>query len=194
MKKVLPKNFYFEEPQIVGKNLLGKYLVRRIDDKFLVGKIVEVEAYLAKKDEASHAFRGETKRTKSLFGDGGRTYIYSIHQQKCLDITTQELGNPTSVLIRALEPIEGIEIMQKFRPQEKVKNLTNGPGKLCQALNITRELDGIEVCEENSEIFITEGEKIFDEEIVIAKRVGISKAKDFDLRFYIKNNQFISKK
>lgn len=190
--KLLGYEFYNRNPLEVAPDLLGKVLIHRTREGEISGRIVEVEAYLADKDEASHAFKGQTPRNKSLFGEAGHTYIYSIHNHYCLDVVTQGIGIPTSVLIRALEPLEGIEIMKKLRSRDKLVELTSGPGKLTQALNITKRLDGINLVSEKSELLIVDDQyKI--EDIVTSGRIGISKAKEAEYRFFIKNNLFVSR-
>lgn len=187
---ILSKQFHNRSALVAAPELLGKILVHNVNGQIISGRIVEVEAYLANEDEAAHAFKGETKRTKSLFQEPGIAYIYSIHQQVCLDVVNKV---PTSVLIRALEPLEGIELMKVNRGKENLKDLTTGPGKLCKALGITKSLDGISLYSEHSQLTIQDDG--FDNfEIVKTKRVGISKAKDFEYRFYIKGNPYISKK
>lgn len=191
--KILQRNFYKRDPLLIASELLGKILVRNMNGSILSGRIIEVEAYLAFVDEAAHSFKGETTRTKSLFGEAGHTYIYSIHMQNCMDIVLSEPGTPNSVLIRAIEPIEGIELMKEFRNKENLKDLTSGPGKLCQALNITKQLDGVDITKKTSPIYIIDDE-FSTKEIIKTKRVGISKAKEFDYRFYLKDSPYISRK
>ncbi len=191
--KLVPQTFYHRSPLFVAPELLGKILVRHLNGTTISGRIVEVEAYLGFADPAAHGYSGQTPRTASLFKAGGHAYIYTIHRYHCLDIVTETAGTPTSVLIRALEPFAGIELMQKFRHKENVRDLTTGPGKLTQALQITRELDGLDVTDPTAAL------QIFDdgypvENIITTKRVGISKAKDQDYRFYLKDSRYISKK
>lgn len=191
--KVLSEVFYDCSPLAVAPDLLGKILVRKLDNQILSGRIVEVEAYLAGQDEASHAFKGRTKRNESLFKKAGHAYVYSIHQQKCLDIVTEKEGVPTSVLIRGLEPLEGIEFMKQFRNKEKLTDLTSGPGKLTQALQIGKEFDGVDMTSESSLLYVLDDGYV-QEKIVTAKRVGITKAVEKEYRFYIAGNSFVSKK
>lgn len=193
MNSVLPREYYQRDTVIVSKGLLGKFLVRVIDGKRLVGKIVETEAYLPFDDPAAHNYIGKTTRNAVQFGEGGFTYVHSMHQVHCMDIVAETVDVPGSVLIRALEPIEGIELMMENRHTKNVQNLTNGPGKLCQALQITRELNGVDVTDEESMIIVEDGELIVEGRILTSKRVGISKAKDLPLRFSIKGNVFVSK-
>jgi len=181
---ILQHDFYNRSPLAVAPDLLGKVLVRRIGNHLRSGRIIEVEAYLGTHDEASHSFKGETPRTKSLFGSAGHAYVYSIHMYHCLDIVTEAPGIPSSVLIRALEPIEGIAEMQSARKKDLLKDLTSGPGKLCQALSITKELDGVDMTYPASGLYVTDdGFKAHS--FVTTPRIGISKAKDQLLRFHL---------
>lgn len=190
---LLKRDFFNRNPLEVAPELLGKILVRKVENNIISGRIVEVEAYLGFIDEAAHSFIGKTKRNNSLFGEPGCAYVHRIHMQHCLDVVTCEVDDPGSVLIRALEPIEGIEIMKIFRDKDNLKDLTNGPGKLCQALNITKSLDGIDMKDSSSELYlIDDGYK--SGKIKKSKRIGISKAKEHEWRVYIENNNFISKK
>ncbi len=190
---ILQKEFYNRSPLEVAVDLLGKIVVRKLDGQIITGRITETEAYLASSDEASHSFKGKTPRTQSLFLDAGHAYIHSMHTQNCFDIVTESIDVPSSVLIRALEPLEGIETMKKLRGKEELKDLTSGPGKLCKALSVTRSLDGIDLTKDNSELFIIDDGFVV-QSVVKAKRIGISKAKEHEYRFYIKDNIYVSKK
>ncbi len=170
---ILPQKFYDREPIIVAKELLGKFLVRKIDGKYLVGMISETEAYLSSEDSAAHNFKGLTKRNASLYKEGGHAYIHSMRQWCLLDAVTEGTDKPGSVLIRAVEPVEGIE------------GLINGPGKVCRELSITRTLDGIDMTNSDSELFIAKGDKDIPHKVMTSSRVGISTAKDMPLRFYV---------
>jgi DNA-3-methyladenine glycosylase len=185
--KIIPREFYQREPSLVAQELLGKYLVRKIDENLLIGKIVETEAYLGKTDPAAHGFKGKTRRNAVLFGEAGIAYIYSIHRYHCFNIVTETIDTPSGVLVRAIEPIEGIKMMKLFRGVEIGKGFTSGPGKVCQAFDITTKLNGVDVTLSNSPLFITEGEIVPLDLIEKSERIGISKAKDLLLRYYIKN-------
>jgi len=192
--KVLPRAFYARNTLIVAKELLGKHLVRRVKEGEMVGKIVEVEAYRGSDDPASHAYRGERPRNKLMFGKAGIAYVYFIYgNHHCLNVTTEREGTPGAVLFRALEPVKGIEIMKKNRGTKSLSNLTNGPGKLTQALDITKKQNGLELTNEG-ELFIHDlGGKEFPK-IVSTKRVGVKAGLDKPWRFYIKENRFVSRK
>ncbi len=196
--KKLKRNFYTRDLQIVAKELLGKILVKKDGKAILSGKIVEVEAYDGDIDEASHAFTGKTERTKIMFNEGGYFYVYFTYgAHYCCNVVTGKKGRGTAVLIRAIEPVEGISSMSKNRfgnmidEKDKIK-LTNGPGKVCKAFGISKEHYGVDLTGEN--IFIVNMPKIKDDEIVITKRVGIKKSMDLAWRYYIKNNPYVSKK
>jgi DNA-3-methyladenine glycosylase len=193
MIEELQQAFFNRSPLLVGPELLGKILVHEWESHTLSGRITEVEAYLSEKDEASHSYRGQTKRNALMFKEAGHAYIYKIHQQRCFNIVTQEVGIASAVLIRALEPLEGIEQMKALRGRSNLTELTTGPGKLTQALAITLEQDGIDVTSNNSSIYVLDDGYTIDE-IVSVPRVGITKATKHLWRFYIKNNQYISKK
>ena len=190
--------FYNQSTLKVAKLLLGKFLIRKLNGKKLIGKIVETEGYSGPKDLASHASRGKTPRNEIMFGPPGHAYIYLIYGiNYCFNLVTEKESYPAAVLIRALEPKEGIEEMKKRR---KMKNnlpytLTNGPGKLCQAFGIDKGLNKINVTQ--GTLWVEDsGEKIKPQNIVAAKRIGVDYAREYKdklWRFYIKNNKFVSK-
>lgn len=187
MNIILNSEFFNQNPIIVAKTLLGKVLIRNHNHIIISGRIIETEAYLGQNDEAAHSFKGQTNRNKSLFKKGGTAYIHSIHMQNCLDVVTEGEGIPTSVLIRALKPIEGIEFMKSNRNKSNIKDLASGPGKLTQALKITKSHDGLDLTDPSSEIFvIDDGFIVLESDIISGPRIGISKAKDAEYRFYIK--------
>lgn len=190
---ILPQSFYNRNPLEVAQELLGKILVRNLNGVCISGRIVETEAYLAFVDEAAHSYAGQTKRTASLFKSAGHAYVHSIHMQQCLDIVTEMENIPSSVLLRALQPIEGIEHMKAFRKKEKLTDLTSGPGKLTQALQISKQFDGVDITSQTSQVYIISDDYTVPT-IVSKKRIGISKAKDHLFRFYIQNSPYISKK
>ncbi len=203
MKK-LSRDFYIKDAERVAKHLLGKYIVREYDGKRVIGKIVETEAYKAMGDKAAHMNNNKiTERTKVAFQIGGHAYIYLIYgMYYCFNVVTCKEGVGGAVLIRGMEPIEGIDemIINRYDKIEsnkkKIKNLTNGPGKICRALLIDKSFYGEDLCSSGA-LYITEGEKIKKEEIIFAKRVNIDyakEAKDFLWRYYIRGNEYVSKK
>ena len=191
---VLPRGFYTRGTLTVAKELLGKHLARYVTGSKLVGEIVEVEAYRGGNDPASHAYRGVTARNRLMFGEGGFAYVYFTYgKHYCFNVTTEKEGVPGAVLIRALEPVGGIEMMQKNRGIKRVRDLTNGPGKLTEAMGITKEQNGVDLTE-GGELFICKTRVKEDFEVVSARRVGIRVGVEKPWRFYIKNNKFVSRK
>jgi DNA-3-methyladenine glycosylase len=198
----LKRSFYMQETLIIAKELLGCFLVHRTLDGITKGRIVDIEAYMGLNDKGSHSYGGRhTPRMDPLYKAGGFAYIFQLHGHNyCFNVVTQKTGIPQAVLIRGLEPIQGLDLMAKRRNidistglRSKFKNLTNGPSKLCQAMNIDTSINGIDLC--GDELFITSGKKINDSEILIAPRVNIDYAeedKDKLLRFFLKDNEFVS--
>ena len=183
--KIITREFYQSDPSLVAQELLGKYLVRKLDENILIGKIVETEAYLGKNDPAAHAFKGKTRRNAVLFGEAGIAYIFSIHRYHCFNVVTETIDMPSGVLVRAVEPVEGIAMMQQLRGVDIGKGFTDGPGKVCQALDITRALNGVDLTSSNSPLYIIEGESVPFERIEKSERIGLSKGSDLLLRFHI---------
>lgn len=191
--RILSKDFYERKTEKVAKDLLGKILIRKINSKILSGKIVETEAYYGKEDPASRAYLGRPKYVvKLLYDEPGKTLIYNVHANWLFNIVAHEKGKVGAILIRAIEPINGIEEMIKNRKVKNIFELTNGPGKLTKALKITKELNGIFVTNIESPITIIEGIKE-EIEICSSHRIGVSKNLKKKLRFFIKGNKFVSK-
>lgn len=193
MKK-LPRSFYTRRTLAVAKELLGKFFIRKLGTQHLVGMIVETEAYRFN-DPASHSYRGQTDRNTVMFRNGGSLYVYFTYgMHYCANVVTSREGHGEAVLIRAVEPIEGIEEMMRNRKNgdRTMKNLTNGPAKLARAFNITIRDSGTDLTEDT--IFITRGIDVPRSQIVAATRIGISAAKDKKWRFYLRENAWVSKK
>lgn len=191
--KPLARSFYSRGSDAVARDLLGKYLVRSIDGRLLVGKIVEVEAYFGEGDPASHASRGMTPRNALMFGPPGYSYIYlnyGVHW--LLNVVTQPVGSAGAVLIRAVEPVEGIGDMLLNRPVSSIYELGSGPGKLTQSLKIGPNLNGMDMTDPKSGLYIAEGREI--PKIRRSSRVGISAGTEHLLRFFVEGSAFISKK
>ena len=187
--KGLSRDFFLEDTRKVAKNLLGKIMVRHLPEGKVRGKIVETEAYLSHNDPACHASRGKTKRNEMMFGPPGRAYVYFIYgMYYCFNVVTREKGRGEAVLVRALEPLEGIDIMKERRGVEDFFNLTSGPGKLCQALGIDKGLNGVDLLEGDL-VILDGGEK---PEIEASPRVGIRVARARLLRYYIAGNPHVS--
>lgn len=190
--KILERKFYERDPATAAKDLLEKILVRKINSKALTGKIVETEAYYGERDPASRAYKGRTKFNELMYAEPGRTFIYMVHANWLLNIVAHLKGEVGAVLIRAVEPIQGIEVMVKNRVVKNFRSLTNGPGKLTKALDITRELNGIDVTKRKSELRVTGGKKE-EFEIASSHRIGVRMDLLEELRFFIKGNKFVSK-
>lgn len=193
--KALPRRFYTRNTLIVAEELLGKHLVRYVDGNEMIGRIVEVEAYGGSDDPGSHACRGMTPRNQLMFREGGFAYVYFVYgKHYCFNVVTEKRNVPGAVLVRALEPIKGIELMRKNRGIHSVLNLTNGPGKLAEAMKITRKQNGLDLTK-SKELFICKsGEKEERFEVVSTRRIGIKVGVDKPWRLYIKNNRFVSRK
>ncbi|MFQ6086500.1 MAG: DNA-3-methyladenine glycosylase [Candidatus Bathyarchaeia archaeon] len=189
---ILERKFYEREPAIVAKDLLGKILVRKINSETLSGKIVETEAYYGEGDPASRAYKGRMRFNELMYAEPGRTFIYMVHGNWLLNIVAHLKGEVGAVLIRAVEPIQGIEVMVKNREVENFHDLTNGPGKLTKALAITKELNGVDVTNRKSELTVMEGEER-KFEIASSHRIGVRMDLPQELRFFIKGNKFVSK-
>lgn len=202
---IIKQEFYNRSALDVAKDLLGKVLVREVDGKVLKGRIVETEAYIGATDKACHAYNGRrTKRTEPLYEEGGVSYIYFIYGlYHCFNVVTNEKDVAEAVLIRAIEPLNEFDYISQVRYKKQfkelsktqIKNLTNGPSKLCLAYLIDKDLNGDKLYEQGK-IYLEESEEN-DFEIVKTKRIGIDyaeEAKDFLWRFYIKDNDFVSKK
>jgi DNA-3-methyladenine glycosylase len=194
---ILPRNFYLHAPDVVGQRLLGKLITRRIDGQRVTGRIVELEAYLGFDDPAAHSFAGKTARNAVLFGPPGFAYVYFIYgMYYCLNVSCEPDGKAGGVLIRALEPVEGLETMARLRGLSwpaKPQMLTSGPGRLCQALGITRAShNGIDVTDATSDLQIVD-DGFEPAAISATPRIGITKAAERPLRFVIEGNPFVSR-
>lgn len=191
------RNFFAKDTKTVAKELLGNYLIRETKQSRIIGKILEVEAYLGPNDKASHAYNfKKTERTKTMYMKPGTLYVYLIYGlHHCLNVVTEPEQMPCAVLIRQIYPIEGIELMIENRSVisgKNFKNLVDGPGKLCMALNITKEdFNGKNSCSTDSKLYFTYCKKITNKIVVAKKRIGVEYAeddKDRLLRFTLINN------
>lgn len=170
----LPRAFYLRDTLHVARELLGARLVRSLDGRRAGGRIVEVEAYVGEDDLASHAARGPTPRNQPMYRTGGCAYVYFIYGMVyCLNAVTEADGFPAAVLIRGLRPLEGVDLMAARRPGQPLRTLANGPGKLCQALDIDRRLNGHDLTQ-GIELWIEPGEPAADERIVATPRINVS--------------------
>lgn len=173
-KGILPYSFYDRPVVQVARELLGKRLVRWWDDHRVSGIIIETEAYDGMQDLACHARVGKTKRNQVMFGKAGHAYVYFTYGMHwCLNVVTGEIGYPAAVLIRALTPIEGLEIIAKNRGKVERKNWTNGPAKLTQAFQINRQQNGIDLTGQKDHLWVEDGGEIADQFVQFGPRVGI---------------------
>lgn len=195
----LPPSFYRRPAEEVARDLLGRYLVRELEGERLVLRLVETEAYLGAPDAASHAWNGRrTPRNESLYLPGGHAYVYFIYGMHfCLNAVTGEKDIGSAVLLRAGEPVKGEERMRENRGWSRPPrpgDLAGGPGKLCQALAVGRELDGVTLA--GSPLWIARGEPVNPAEIVAGPRIGVDyagEAAQWPLRFAVRGNRHVSK-
>lgn len=199
MFKPLPRTFYEPAADLVAARLLGHWLIRNTPFGPCGGPIVETEAYLYD-DPAAHSFAGETARNRVMFGPPGRAYVYFIYgNHYCFNAVCGPPGRGEAVLIRALEARLGEDLMRSRRPVQQARELSSGPAKLCQALGIDRGLDGADLCDASSPVFIAENpspNRLFEEfgPVVTTTRIGITKAADKMLRFYLAGSLCVSRK
>jgi DNA-3-methyladenine glycosylase len=188
---MLPLSFFEQETTRVAQQLLGMELVCNTEEGVCSGVIVETEAYLAN-DPASHSYAGPTKRNRSMFGPAGTAYVYQIYGlHYCFNVVTGRAGEGEAVLIRALEPKIGQPLMRQRRESEILTSLCSGPAKLVQALGITPELDGTPLTSDR--IYLLKDRELEADQIITTTRIGISKAAEAPLRFYIKNSPYTSR-
>lgn len=206
--QILDRAFYIRDTLTVSKDLLGKVLVHETPNFTLAGRIVETEAYLGPEDKAAHSYGGKvTPRVEVMYNQGGYSYVFTIYgMYQCFNIVTERAGLPQAVLIRALEPVAGMNNMSQNRfdqsyedlNRSQIKGLTNGPGKLCMAMEIGKAQNKIDMCQQNG----TDDIYIYDDdyaafEMVATERVNIDYAEEYihkPWRFYIKGNPFVSKR
>ena len=195
----LPRRFYEPSAKVVAPALLGHWLIRNTANGPCGGPIVETEAYLVG-DPACHGAPGPTARNRVMFGGPGHGYVYLIYGNYfCMNAVCQPTGVAEAVLLRAVEVALGEEMMRKRRPVAAARDLTNGPGKLCQAMHIDRGLDGADLCDARSPLFIARDpavEKFRRQRgpVVITARIGLTKAAELPLRFYLEGSGFVSRR
>lgn len=193
---MLAREFYLKDVNLVAQDLLGKMLVHQTKQGRYSGIIVEVEAYNGANDKASHAFQmRKTKRTEIQFGLGGYAYVYLIYgMHHCFNIVTNTVDKPEAVLVRALQPVDGIDVMLARRGSKRPQDTCNGPGKLCQALHITQKQYGEDLC--GNTLYLEDAIACPREQIGVSARINIDYAeecKDLPWRYFIKDNPFVSK-
>jgi len=195
----LPRKFYSRGTEIVAQELLGKTLIHKTEKGAIMAKIVETEAYLGQKDPGSHAYQGITPRNRIMFGLAGKAYIYLVYgKHYCFNVVTEKDGVAGAVLIRAGEPKEGIQLMRKNRRIDgPLRRLTNGPGKLTEALGITGSMNGVDLTE--NKLFIMSGTNSGKRagpsrnfSIMRTCRIGIREGSNLPYRYYIEGNRFVS--
>jgi DNA-3-methyladenine glycosylase len=193
----LPRSFYLQDTVTVARQLLGCVLWRRLGDELLAARIVETEAYLGANDAASHARRGlRSERNQSMYLDGGHAYVYlSYGMHWCMNVVTQEADTAEAVLLRAAEPVRGIDAMRKRRPRAKREHdLMNGPGKVCAALAVDKSLDGIAL--DGDLLFLTPRDiEVTDDMIAVSPRIGVDNSGDaahWPLRFFLRGHRHVS--
>lgn len=189
----IDRRFFQRDAVTAAEDLIGHYLVRVSGEGVTRARIVETEAYMGEIDDAAHSYKGKTERVRALYGEKGAAYIYLIYgMYNCLNISAGPEGVPQCILIRAAEPVDGIKLMSKRRKTEKIRNLCSGPGKLCMAMDITRDLYGEDLIS-GEVLYIEAGEKLPTES---SKRIGIDyaeKCRDKLWRFTANNSKFVSK-
>ena len=193
----LPREFYARDTLTVARDLLGKQLVRLDDGVRLAGRITEVEAYIGEDDRASHASPGPTARNAPMYGPPGYTYVYLIYGvHHCLNVVTERERFPAAILIRAIEPLEGLAIIRQRRGlQHLPSNLTCGPGRLCAALNIDRSLNACDLCAPDALLWIEDAAPLPEARVARSPRIGVrgdQMALDALWRFYIRDSAWVS--
>lgn len=203
----IPRDFFDRDPTQVARELLGCVVVRTTDrydadvdvdananaTSVVCGRVVEAEAYLAQGDSACHASRGKTRKNASMFGPAGTAYVYSIHARWCFNVVTEAEGTPSAVLIRALEPLAGIAVMEKRRATNRLLDLARGPARLCEALAIDRQLDGWDLAR-GERLWLTRdpAPERAVRRVLVSPRIGVTSAHDLPLRFYWADSPYVS--
>ena len=192
-RRRLPAEFYARDTEIVARELLGCVLECRTPEGVAAGRIVETEAYVGEHDLACHAAAGRTRRTEPLYGPPGIAYVYFIYGVHwCVNAVTRDEGEPSAVLIRALEPVSGLDLMRARRPAAKRDvDLTNGPGKLCAALGIDARHNTLPLT--GPDISILAGSPVRDDDVRITPRIGITECADWPLRWIVADNPYVSR-
>jgi DNA-3-methyladenine glycosylase len=198
LTRPLPRTFYSRSTRTVARELLGCTLVRRLEGTRLSGKIVEAEAYIGERDLACHARVGKTLRTRVMYGPAGFAYVYFTYGMHwMLNVITESEEFPAAVLLRAIEPLEGIEVMQRLRGGKELHTLCNGPARLTQALGITGEQNSLDLCQASSDIWVEYGTTFSPRSIARTPRIGIAQTpepwRSKSWRYLVKGNRFVSR-
>ena len=190
-------SFFRQDTVELARKLLGCLLVHRTPDGVAGGMIVEAEAYVGAIDKACHAYRNRSERTEIMYHDGGYAYVYFIYgMHHCFNVVTGPEGEGNAVLIRALEPVIGLKLMQRRRNTKSLQNLCSGPGKVCLALDITKNEYGLDLCNADSPLHLIQYRHIPDAKIVASPRINVAYAEEaaaWPWRFYVKDSLYVSK-
>jgi DNA-3-methyladenine glycosylase len=188
---ILPRKFYLRPTLAVARELIGKYLTYVDSGNILALRLVEVEAYIGETDPACHAAVGKTGRNEIMYGRGGYSYIYFVYgMYHCLNVVTEKEGFPAAVLLRGAEPVDGVEIMRLRYDNKKANKMTDGPGKICKALNLSREHNGLDLV---SSALYLEDRGYCPGKIMASPRIGINKAVRRKWRFYEAGSPYVSR-
>ena len=187
----LPIDFYDRNVIDVARELIGALLCRRSRSGLTVGRIVETEAYLAEGDSASHSSKGINRKNASMFGPPGRAYVYTIHARQCVNVVTEAKAIASAVLIRAVEPLTGLDLMRRRRHTDKLRDLCRGPARLCEAFAIERDLDGWDLSK-GRRLWIADDRTSQCLATSASPRIGVTSAKDPMFRFFVVGNVFVS--
>ena len=189
-------SFFRQDTVELARKLLGCLLVHRTPDGVAGGMIVEAEAYVGAIDKACHAYRNRSERTEIMYHGGGYAYVYFIYgMHHCFNVVTGPEGEGNAVLIRALEPVIGLKLMQRRRNTKSLQNLCSGPGKVCLALDITKNEYGLDLCNADSPLHLIQYRHIPDAKIVASPRINVAYAEEaaaWPWRFYVKENPYVS--
>jgi DNA-3-methyladenine glycosylase len=190
---VLARDFYLRDPAVVACDLLGKRLLRETSAGLCGGRIVEAEAYLSSRDPACHASRGMTRRNAAMFGPPGHAYVYMIHHRWCLNAVTEPEGVPSAILIRAIEPLAGLDLMHQRRRTDIVRDLARGPARLCEALAIDRTYNGWDLTA-GRELWIADDPESdgTPRRVIRSARIGVTSAHRRLLRFFVADSRYVS--
>lgn len=190
---VLDRAFYDRAPEFVARELLGRHLIRRSREGVVRGRIVETEAYLFRDDPACHAARGRTPSNGAMFGPPGHAYVYPIHSRYCFNVVTERRGIGSAVLVRAVEPLAGVALMQRRRRRDDIRDLARGPARLCEAFAIDRRLDHHNVTVPRQLWMADPRDGIPEgEQIGCSPRIGVTSGHRLLLRYFVLNNPFVS--
>ena len=189
-------SFFRQDTVELARKLLGSMLLHRTIEGVAAGMIVETEAYVGAIDKACHAWQNRSERTEIMYHDGGYAYVYFIYgMHHCFNVVTGPEGEGNAVLIRALEPVVGLELMRKRRQTNQLHNLCSGPGKVCQALGITKNEYGLDLCDPASPLRLKKYRYIPDEQTAASPRINVAYAEEaaaWPWRFYVKDNAYVS--